>query len=496
MMHPMAFCIVLWVGIAVPIFADGDSSQPIVAESAATEHQAIPEPAFPLHISGNHRYILDRNETPFLIVGDAPQTLISNLSLAESAAFMEDRRRYGINALWINALCNWAEICRKDGATRDGIVPFLVGEDLSTPNPAYFDRIAAVIGQAAANGMVVFLDPIETSGWLDTLRANGLAKAYAFGQFLGKRYASLPNIVWMHGNDFQTWRNKADDALVQAVARGIRATDSGHLHTVELNYLSSGSLDDPSWAPLIDLDAAYTYFPTYAQVLTEYDKAQFKPVFLVEAAYESEHIPRTDGGSLTNLRKQEYWTMLSGSTGQFYASAASWRLEPGWQSQLDSPGVAQLLSMKSLFAPRRWYDLVPDQRHAVVTSGYSSLSRRAGYFARMMGDRTGIALRLFDLIKRDTGWGSVTTNSYVTAAATEDGSLAIAYIPSSRAVTVDMSKLRGPVQAQWYDPVTGLYHRISGAPFANTGERKFVTPGRNAAGDEDWVLVLEHQAGC
>ena len=54
-------------------------------------------------------------------------------------------------------------------------------------------------------GMVVFLDPIETGGWLETLQANGVTKAYAYGRYLGKRYAKFPNIVWMSGNDFQEW---------------------------------------------------------------------------------------------------------------------------------------------------------------------------------------------------------------------------------------------------------------------------------------------------
>ena len=52
---------------------------------------------------------------------------------------------------------------------------------------------------------------------------------------------------------------------------------------------TSGSLEDKSWAPLIELDAAYTYFPTYAQVLTEYNRQNFKPVFMVEANYEFEN---------------------------------------------------------------------------------------------------------------------------------------------------------------------------------------------------------------
>src|ERR1700738_1936505 len=107
----------------------------------------------------------------------------------------------------------------------------------------------------------------------------------------------------MHGNDFQSWRTATDDALVQAVARGIRSTDGSHIHTIELNYLTSGSLDDATWAPLIELSAVYTYFPTYAQILTEYNRSDFKPVFLVEANYESNRNPNTDGGSPSNLRR-------------------------------------------------------------------------------------------------------------------------------------------------------------------------------------------------
>ena len=139
--------------------------------------------------------------------------------------------------------------------------------------------------------MVVLLDPIETSSWLSVLRTNGEAKAFAYGQYLGNRYKNFPNIIWMHGNDFQSWRDATDDVLVQAVALGIKSTDQNHIHTAELNFLTSGSLDDPSWAPVIELDAAYTYFPTYAQVLTEYNRPDTEPVFMVEANYEFEHYP-------------------------------------------------------------------------------------------------------------------------------------------------------------------------------------------------------------
>ena len=114
----------------------------------------------------------------------------------------------------------------------------------------------------------------------------------------------------MSGNDFQSWQNRSDDELALAVARGIRSADPDHLQTVELDYEGqrSASLDDARWRPLIALDAAYTYTPTYAQVLEEYRRSDHMPVFMVEANYDGEFAyrgPRT-------LRRQEYWAMLSG----------------------------------------------------------------------------------------------------------------------------------------------------------------------------------------
>ena len=39
----------------------------------------------------------------------------------------------------------------------------------------------------------------------------------------------------------------------------------------------------------------------------------------------------------------------------------------------------------------------------------------------------------------------------------------------------------------------GTYTSIAGSPFTNSGNQQFTTPGANAAGDTDWVLVLEAQ---
>jgi hypothetical protein len=65
------------------------------------------------------------------------------------------------------------------------------------------------------------------------------------------------------------------------------------------------------------------------------------------------------------------------------------------------------------------------------------------------------------------------------------------YLPSVRSIAVDMSKLAGPATARWYDPTNESYSAVSGSPIANANRHQFRPPGSNAAGDGDWVLVLE-----
>jgi hypothetical protein len=457
------------------------------AQSGTSQALLSDSVEYPLKVSANKRYLVDQRDRPFLMVGDAPQTIIAKLSLAEAATFIANRRGYGLNALWINLLCNFSDGCNKDATTFDGVAPFSRSGDLSKPNPEYFQRADDIIKLAARYGMVVLLDPIETSSWLPVLRSAGAETAFRYGQYLGQRYKDFSNIIWMHGNDFQSWRDNRDDALVQAVARGIRSEDHVHIHTVELNFLTSGSLDDPSWAPLIDFDAAYTYFPTYAQVLTEYNRLEFKPVFMVEATYEFE---RGEDGSAYSLRRQEYWTMLSGATGQLYGSAYTWRLDKGWEGHLDTPGATQLALMKNLFAKRRWYDLVPDQDHSVLVGGYDPASEYVGKLVAWLGNLQ-LPIDVAGRLKQHAPWASVSTNTFALAARASDGSCAIIYLPSPRTVTIDMSKLAGPVVARWYDPTSGSYSEVEGSPLANAGLRQLSPRAANSAGDRDWVLVLE-----
>jgi hypothetical protein len=429
-------------------------------------------PAYPLKVSANGRYLMDQSNAPVLLVGDSPQALIVNLTTNEAAMFFADRAAFGFNTLWINLLCSNYTGGRTNASTIDGIIPFTakisgtVSYDLTTPNPLYFTHVDQILRLAARHGIQVLLDPCETGSFLSVMRDNGTNRCRAYGQFLGRRYWDFPNLLWMSGNDFQTWRKPADDSVVRAVALGILDEDRHHLHTAELDYVVSSSLDDPNWSGILGLNGTYTYFPTYARLWQDYNRTNFLPTFLIEANYEFESLQ----GPVTTapiLRKQEYWAMTSGACGQMYGNGYTWPFKSGWQTHLDTPGAAQVKILKQFFEQRAWFALVPDTNHVVVVSNYGIYSAT----------------------------NHVADNDFLTAARTTDGSLAVVYTPVLRQFTVDMTQLKGPVLARWFDPSSGTFTDISGSPFRTRGLGTFTPPGSNRDGDGGWVLVLETVTG-
>ncbi len=433
---------------------------------------------YPVKVSStNPRILVDQNDVPFLMAGDSPQSLIVNLATSDAASYLADRASHGFNSLWVDVLCVKYSGGRPDGSLLDGTKPFtntISGTnsyDLTTPNETYFAHLDEIIRMAATNGLLVMLEPLDPAGLLQTALDNGSTRCRAYGQYLGNRYRNYSNLIWLNGNDYQNWSVATNDAVITSLALGIKDKDRNHLQTIELNYQASCSLDDPNWAPIVGLNLAYTYYATYAEVLHGYNQSAKVPVFMGEANYEYETNKDEDGGSPRILRMQEYWTMLSGATGQLYGNRYTWTFVPGWQSHLDSAGVIELGYMQHLFGTRKWYDLVPDQEHTFVTAGY-------GTFVSTGPPAT-------------TSHGRFAENDCVTAARTPDGSLGMAYLPQGGTITIAMTKLQNGVTARWFDPSCNTFKTIAGSPFSNTGVQQFATPGKNASGEPDWVLVLE-----
>jgi hypothetical protein len=444
------------MGTSATSGAETSGGVPTTGTGASATAQSF---AFPVAVSPNHRYLIDQQGKPFMMVGDSPQCLSANLSPADMDFFFSNRRSHGFNTAWVNLLCGPYTRGADDASTFDGIKPFLHEDDLSTPNPDYFARMDTMVQLAARHGITLLLDPAETGSFRDLLKSNGLEKSRSYGAFLGERYKAAPNIIWMLGNDYQKDQWGPYDPFEIALSKGIRNTDPAKLQTVELNYYMSTSYDDSVWPPLIDLASAYTYYPTYDAVLKAYNSKPTQPVFMVEANYEFENNTRGPKTTDETLRRQEYWTMLSGATGQLYGNGYTWGLnEKDWKDHFDTKAVTEFGLMVKLLSGRAWQDLVPDQSHSFLVDGAGKYSSE----------------------------GDVLKNQYATAAVTRDGTLGVVYVPTARKLSIDLSKLRSGARARWFDPTDGSLHPAS-SPFE--------TPGKNAAGDHDWVLLLEAPAG-
>ena len=443
------------------------TSLALVAKAAAT-------PAYPLKPSANDRYVVDSNNVPFLIIGDAPHSILANLNNADATTYLTNRGSNGFNALWIELLCDsytggaGTEASSNYGHDVNGNNPFtstLTGGyyDLTTPNPAYWSHVDYIVQTAATNGLQCVFTPLDQGGWTQTSLRNGTNRCYQYGQFLGNRYKDSPNIIWNLGNDFQNWATGQNDAVILAIADGIKSVDTNHLMTIQLNYYVSESQDDPNWIPRITANGVYTCYPTYDETLVAYNKRHVMPVLFLEEHYEYENVGG-EFGTPNVLRRQEYWSLTSGAlAGHMCGNHYTWTFTSGWQSHLKTTGMKQLIYFKNFFSSRRWYKLVPDQSHTLLTAGYGTYTTR----------------------------GNVSDSDYATAAKTPDGTLAVVYTPVTHTLTIALTNFSSRVTARWYDPTANTFAAISGSPFPNIGTHDFTTPGNNSAGDGDWVLVLE-----
>jgi hypothetical protein len=453
-------------------------------------------PTFPIVASANGRYFQDSAGVPFLLIADSPQSMAANLSVADATAYLQTRAAQGFNAVQFDIVStSYNNNNNANHGTFDGITPFLSGTDVTTPNSAYFNRIDQFVNICAQNGLLAILNPYETGAGIDDLVTNGATNCGTYGNFLGNRYKSFTNVMWQLGNDFDVTTQTRFD-VVHAMAAGILANDPNHLMSIQLMFLESTAFDATGFGTygngFMNCNGAYTYGPTYGYSLVSYNGSGTSfggtagtntshpcPTFLLEANYEYEHNPNTDGGSNQNLRKQAWWSILGGCSGQIYGNGYVWGFftagaatitggvgfpTGSYVNNLNSPGVAQTMVCVNFFKSIPWYNLVPDQTHVVGTSGFGTAANT----------------------------GLFTTNDYVTVGATPDGRCAVAYFPqgSANTLTVNMAKFSKPVHGTWIDPASGARTIISGSPFTNSGTRNFTPPAANSAGDPDFGLLL------
>lgn len=442
-----------------------------------------------LQVSDNYRFLVTKDGQPFFWLGDTAWELFHRLNRQDAELYLKMRAAQGFTVIQAVAL---AELDGLDEPNRFGHRP-LVDRDPARPDvkpgPAndYWDFVDEVLDLAAVHGLYVGFLPTwgkyVTSSAFDG-RVDGIfdvAKAEAYGRFLGERLRACSNVIWILGGDKAPSTPEAVD-IWRAMGRGIAWGVAGRedYDAVLMTYHTSGPghvsdyLHEEPWLDFTSAQSSHgDRVESWRFIEKHWHRQPIKPVIDLESSYPGALIPAawlppalraahrsTQPATDDHARRAAYWAVFAGAFGHTYGHNSVWQMyEPPrkpilntrltWREALDAPSAVQMGYLRRLIESRPMLERVPDQSLLVGGPGEGAAHRRASR-------------------GRD---------------------YAMIYSPDGAPFTVRLGVVAAPtLRATWFNPRTGESTFLEA--LENGGERTFDPPGDPAVGN-DWVLLLE-----
>jgi hypothetical protein len=438
-----------------------DSKEAPVASLALLLALALQDPSVDLShgdlkVSENRRFLVHADGTPFFWLGDTAWELFHRLTREEAERYLENRRAKRFTVIQAVAL---AELDGLNTPNAYGHRP-LVENDPTRPATEYWGHVDWILKKAEEKGIYIGLLPTwgdkVTKMWGTGPEIFTAENARAYGKWIGSRYKSAPNLIWINGGD-----RPADKSaeIWRALAAGLREGDGGrHLLTFHPpgGRTSSAWFHKDDWLDLNMLQTGHARnTDSGARIEADYRREPIKPVLDGEPTYEDHPLafkPQNGYADALDVRKYLYWDLFAGACGHTYGCHNIWQMmAPGrkaiswahasWSDSLDLPGAGQMRHGRALMESRPYLSRVPDQ--SLVVSG--------------------------DRVRATRGDG-----------------YAFVYVPTGKPVTIALGKISGDkVDAWWFDPRDGSARAIEAV--SNQGTREFTPP----SADLDWILVLD-----
>jgi hypothetical protein len=453
------------------------------------QSDCFPQLVFPVKTSTNKRYLVDQRNRPFPIQGRTSWCIISQPAEGYRN-YIDNTLLHGFNSIEMSVICHWPS-SNHPPHNGQGDIPFekqLNGSpwkgglvykdtlaeapDMNTPDERYWKYVDEFFNYCETKGILIFLFPGYVGydggdqGWMQELIANGPQKVRRYGAWIAERYKNQKNLVWMLLGDqgkFTPIQKEAEAALIAGL-KSVSGQQSVH-YSAE-SFSGQSSVDQVDFGHEMNLNGAYTWdsvgVPAHGR--KAYQHTPVTPAFLLEEPYDEEG---PDGNNYNPhatqpVRRFQWWGWLTTTGGYMAGNGFIWPfIDPYWKQHLNTNAVKDMGVLNKFIRSVEWWKLVP--------SGLDGMK---------------------NLITK--GEGKDTSNSFVAASATMDGTLLVAYVPPAHvgSITVDLTALRGKIHASWLDPTDGTMKNIFGSPFSDKGDREFVIPGKNSGGENDWVLLL------
>lgn len=428
----------------------------------------------PLRVADNNRYLVHADGTPFFYLGDTAWELLHRLNREEADRYLKRRAEQGFSVIQAVALAEFDGLKEPNSY---GDTP-LLNNDPTRPNEAYLKHVDYIIDKAAEYGLVIGLlptwgDKVFKDTWGAGPEIFTPDNSRVYGNWLGNRYKTRKNIIWILGGDRNPRNGSADVAVWRSMAAGIQAGVGGAGNALMSFHPQPNDVNDGGSAKWFGEDAWLDFnmhqtghcrdTPVYEYITTSYNALPTKPTMDAEPIYEDHPVcfnaKELGTSNAFDVRKAAYLNLFAGAHGHTYGCHDVWQMYSSsrpavngphvfWPEAIELPGANQMKFVRQLMESRPMLERIPDQS-LLVENNLPPAER---------------------------------------IQATRGRAYAFVYSSAGRPFTVNMGRITGKTaQTAWLNPRTGAMKNNGSVP--NIGQQKFTPP--TAGYGQDWVLVLD-----
>ena len=451
-----------------------------------------------IRVADDRRHFCHADGTPFFWLGDTWwMGLCGRLSWPQDfQALTQNRKDTGFNVIQLVAgLYPDMPLFDERGLSQSG---FSWEQDLSRINPRFFDEADQRIFHLVEQG----LTPCILGAWGYYLPMIGLENMQHHWRYLIARWGALP-VVWAAAGE-QTMPWYLESHAQKAASRLQLASDWSRLiaHMRRLNGFDrpitthpvTSARESVTDTALLDFDMQQTGHgaPTAHHAMRAWQGWSTQPAMPVisgESRYEGLEI--SPPVTARNVR-EAFWAhaLNSGLAGHTYGANGIWQVNTTqrpfgnspsgscwgnlpWVQAMQLPAAKQLGLARAFLETLPWHDFEP-------------LPLQVGRLERFLQHRP----RLRRVVHKLGGLQS--HRDPVAMGIARHESIAIAYTVSDRPFRLDLALFKGAVRATWIDPTNFDEHP---AQLTLRGHGMRIEPrSRNAAGDSDWLLLVQPAA--
>ena len=415
----------------------------------------------PVGLSKDRRHFVHADGTPFFWLADTAWNGVLRADPNDWQEYLRTRALQQFTAIQFVST-QWRGLSKDPSGEKA-----YEGDEHIRLNPAFFQRLDGKVAAINEHGLVAA--PVIL--WAVNDKEPGFKLAEADAQRLTSYIVArwgAHQVIWILGGDGNYRGQRAE--RWKRIGRAVFGERHDRLVTMHPNGQSSYTQEfrGEPWFDFIGYQSGHGSSDDHLRWLIEGPPAkEWKdtpalPVVNLEPNYEkhpSYHAKKqfTD----REVRRAAYWSLLvAPPAGVTYGCNPIWvwppKPEPAeghnlgiidpWRTGLDLPGAKCMSILRKLFEALPWWDLRPAQ----------------GILAEQPGTA---APRLF-----------------IAAAATEDGTIAVAYTPEGGRIALNALALKLPLPARWFNPRSGEWTDAGGMAEAKASF--------NAPDGNDWVLVL------